>query len=91
MGTAGSLADCAHDLRTIRRVRVDTVLIGNGRRACDPEQVRMIADSMTQVGLINPITVTTAQTPADVGASEIGAAVNLVAGLHRLEGSKLLG
>jgi ParB family chromosome partitioning protein len=67
------------------------VLIGNGRRACDPEQVRMIADSMTQVGLINPITVTTAQTPADVGASEIGAAVNLVAGLHRLEGSKLLG
>ena len=47
--TAGSLADGAHDLRTIRSVRVDTVLIGNGRRACNPEQVRMIADSIAQV------------------------------------------
>jgi ParB family chromosome partitioning protein len=72
-------------------VRVDTVLIGNGRRACNPEQVRMIADSIAQVGLINPITVTIAQTPADVGASEVGATVNLVAGLHRLEAHKLLG
>jgi hypothetical protein len=57
--TAGSLADCAHDLRTIRRVRVDIMLIGNGHRACNPEQVRMITDSMAQVGLINPITVIT--------------------------------
>ena len=89
--TAGSLADVAHDLPTIRRVRVDAVMIGNGRRARNPEQVRMIADSMAQVGLINPITVTIAQTQADVGASGIGATVNLLAGLHRLEGSKLLG
>ena len=57
--TAGPLADCAHDLRTIRRVRVDIMLIGNGHRACNPEQVRMITDSMAQVGLINPITVIT--------------------------------
>jgi ParB family chromosome partitioning protein len=89
--TPGSLADGAHDLPTIRRVRVDAVMIGNGRRACNPEQVRMIADSIAQIGLVNPITVTSAQTPADVGASEIGATVNLVAGLHRLEAHKLLG
>ena len=87
--TAGSLADYAYD-RTIRSVRVDTVLIGKGRRPCNPEQARMIADSMAQVGLINPITVTTAQ-QIDVGASEIGATLNLVAGLHRLEAAKLLG
>jgi ParB family chromosome partitioning protein len=89
--TPGSLADGAHDLPTIRRVRVDAVMIGNGRRACNPEQVRMIADSMAQIGLINPITVTTAQTLADVGASRIGATFNLVAGRQRLEAHKLLG
>ena len=88
---AGSLADYAYDLRTIRSVRVNTVLIAEGRRACNPEQARMIADFMAQVGLINPITVTATQAQADVGVGEIGATVTLVAGLHRLEAAKLLG
>jgi ParB family chromosome partitioning protein len=81
--TKASLAGIRANSCIIRSVPVDMVSVCEGRRACDAEQVRMIANSIKKVGLIHPITVTKQ-------ASKLGF-VNLVAGRHRLEAMKLLG
>ncbi|RAZ94983.1 chromosome partitioning protein ParB, partial [Klebsiella oxytoca] len=48
-----------------------------GRREADPEGVQELVDSISKVGLLNPITIDREHT--------------LIAGLHRLEAAKLLG
>ena len=60
----------------IERKKITAITI-NHRRGASPETIRQLADSIEQVGLLNPITVT------DWGV--------LVAGLHRLEACKKLG
>jgi len=56
---------------------INTIKIGNNRRIVDSEKVKELAESILQIGLINPITNT---------LSNI-----LVAGQHRLEAHKQLG
>lgn len=56
---------------------ISSVVIGRNRRPAKPDKVAQLADSICEIGLINPITVTTE------GA--------LVAGRHRLEACKSLG
>ena len=51
--------------------------VNTGRREADPEAVQKLADSISRVGLLNPITVDQEYT--------------LIAGLHRLEAAKRLG
>lgn len=58
-------------------VQIGEIKINAGRREADPESVQELADSISQVGLLNPITVDQEHT--------------LIAGLHRLEAAKLLG
>ena len=59
------------------KVKIEEIKVNPGRREATPEAVQELADSMKQVGLLNPITLTADHT--------------LVAGLHRLEAAKLLG
>ena len=59
------------------KIPVNEIRVKPGRRDTAPEVVKLLAGSMTESGLMNPITV-------DAGHS-------LIAGLHRLEGAKLLG
>lgn len=56
---------------------ISTITVKQGRRAIDSAKVRELANSMSEIGLINPITVT----PDKV----------LITGAHRLEAAKLLG
>ncbi len=56
---------------------ISTITVKQGRRAIDSAKVRELANSMNEIGLINPITVT----PDKV----------LITGAHRLEAAKLLG
>ena len=56
---------------------ISLITVKAGRRAIDSAKVRELANSMNEIGLINPITVT----PDGV----------LVTGAHRLEAAKLLG
>lgn len=56
---------------------IRSITVKAGRRAIDSAKVRELANSMNEIGLINPITVT----PDGV----------LVTGAHRLEAAKLLG
>ncbi|NCE65102.1 chromosome partitioning protein ParB [Pseudoflavonifractor sp. 524-17] len=58
-------------------VSIREIKINAGRREADPEGVQALADSISKVGLLNPITVDRAHT--------------LIAGLHRLEAAKRLG
>jgi ParB family chromosome partitioning protein len=67
------------------------VSVGEGRRECDAEQVRLIANSMEKVSLINPIIVTTSPRHTNKQPGKVGSDFNLVAGRHRLEAAKLLG
>lgn len=53
------------------------ITVNDGRREADPEAVQKLAESISKVGLINPITVDKDYT--------------LIAGLHRLEAAKMLG
>lgn len=57
------------------RVPISTVIVNEGRRPL--RDVKALADSIREVGLINPITITAERV--------------LVAGLHRLEATKMLG
>lgn len=57
-------------------VNVSDIKINNNRRAVDISKVKELADSIKEIGLINPITVTTENI--------------LIAGAHRLEAYKLL-
>lgn len=56
---------------------ISTITVKQGRRAIDSAKVRELANSMNEIGLINPITVT----PDKV----------LITGAHRLEAARLLG
>ena len=53
------------------RILISEITVNAGRREAVPEDVRVLADSMAEVGLITPITLDCMNT--------------LIAGLHRLE------
>ena len=59
------------------KIRIFQIKVNPGRREADPEAVHKLADSISEVGLMNPITVDQEYT--------------LIAGLHRLEAVKMLG
>ena len=59
------------------KLRLSDITVKQGRRAIDESKVRELAQSMSEVGLINPITVTQDKT--------------LITGAHRLAAAKLLG
>ena len=59
------------------RIPITAIKISPGRREAAPGSVRELADSIAEIGLLNPITVDRGHT--------------LIAGLHRLEAAKLLG
>ena len=58
-------------------ININEIKGGSNRREALPEDVKALAESIAEIGMMNPITV-------DLGN-------NLVAGLHRLEAAKLLG
>ena len=58
-------------------VQINEIKVNPGRREADPEGVQELVDSISKVGLINPIM---------IDQEHI-----LIAGLHRLEAAKLLG
>ncbi len=59
------------------KIQIFQINVNDGRREVDPDAVQEMADSISKVGLLNPITVDQDYT--------------LIAGLHRLEAAKLLG
>ena len=59
------------------RIPISEIKVNPGRRNAAPADVRELADSIVEVGLLNPVTVSQSRT--------------LIAGLHRLEAAKLLG
>ena len=63
-----------------QNVHVIRVNIGQRRRTVDRQKVKGLAESITEIGLLNPITV-----------REVGDEYTLVAGRHRLEAAKQLG
>ena len=58
-------------------LKVTDITINKGRRAVDEAKVKSLVDSINEIGLINPITVTKESV--------------LIAGLHRLSAVKQLG
>ena len=58
-------------------MKINEVKINEGRRVTDQNKIKELADSIKELGLLNPITV-----------NEDG---TLIAGMHRLEACKLLG
>ena len=59
------------------QINIESIQVNPGRREALPDAVRELADSISAVGLLNPIT--------------INRDYILIAGLHRLEAAKLLG
>ena len=59
------------------RIKIGDIKINPGRRAVTSEDVQRLSESIAEVGMMNPITVTADRT--------------LIAGLHRLEAAKRLG
>ena len=59
------------------QIPISQIKVSEGRREADQEAVQELMDSISRVGLLNPITVDQEYT--------------LIAGLHRLEAAKLLG
>lgn len=59
------------------RIPINEIKINEGRREAAPADIRELADSIAEIGLLNPIIV--------------GQGRTLIAGLHRLEAAKLLG
>ena len=59
------------------RIPICEIKINPGRREAAPSSVRELADSIAEIGLLNPITVDQKH--------------SLIAGLHQLEAVKLLG
>ena len=57
-------------------MKINEVKINAGRRTVDVKKVKELAESIKELGLLNPITV-----------NEYG---TLIAGMHRLEACKLL-
>lgn len=66
------------------RIRIEYIKINEGRREVDPAKVKELADSIKEVGLINPITVKYQTNGANIEYI-------LIAGMHRLEAVKSLG
>lgn len=64
----------------IIKIAIKDVKIFGGRRSLQDDKMRIIADSMSKIGLKTPITVKKCRT-----------GIRLVTGLHRLEAAKLLG
>ena len=58
-------------------VSINKIKINPGRREVDAKDIEDLAKSISEIGLLNPITVTPSHT--------------LIAGLHRLEAAKVLG
>ena len=58
-------------------VSINEIKINSGRRSAGPDGIKNLAKSISEVGLLNPITITADHT--------------LIAGRHRLEAAKLLG
>lgn len=58
-------------------INIDNIKIAPGRREATSEDVQRLSESIAEVGMMNPITVTADHT--------------LIAGLHRLEAAKRLG
>ena len=58
-------------------IEISAITVGTDRREALPEDVQKMAESMTKIGLLSPITVDKHHA--------------LIAGLHRLEAAKLLG
>lgn len=58
-------------------VNISKIKINEGRRSVNQETVQKLADSIREIGLINPITITKDCT--------------LISGAHRIEAFKLLG
>jgi len=58
-------------------IAISEIRINPGRREANPKHVSELAKSISEVGLLNPITIDRAHT--------------LIAGLHRLEATRLLG
>ncbi len=58
-------------------INIDNIKIAPGRREATSEDVQRLSESIAEVGMMNPITVTADHT--------------LIAGLHRLEAAKKLG
>ena len=58
------------------RININEIKINTDRREASPFDIRKLADSIAEIGLMNPLTV--------------DADHNLIAGLHRLEAAKLL-
>lgn len=61
----------------MQRVAIDSVVVGEGRRALREDHVERLAVSIRELGLLNPITLTTGN--------------RLVAGLHRLTACQRIG
>ena len=59
------------------KVKIDEIKVNSGRRAALENDIEELAFSISEIGLLNPITLTGDYT--------------LIAGLHRLEAVKLLG
>ena len=59
------------------RIQITEIKISPERQEADPESIQELADSISQIGLLNPVT---------IDQEHI-----LIAGLHRLEAAKLLG
>ena len=64
----------------IEKIAIKDIKVFGGRRSVQSDKVRLIANSMSKIGLKTPITVKKCKT-----------GVRLVTGLHRLEAAKLLG
>ena len=58
-------------------ISISEIIVSTGRREALPKDVQALADSISAVGLLNPVTVDCRN--------------NLIAGFHRLEAAKLLG
>ena len=59
------------------RININDIKIKEGRRVATPENIEKLAESLREIGMMNPVTVDRENA--------------LVAGLHRLEAAKLLG
>jgi N6-adenosine-specific RNA methylase IME4/ParB-like chromosome segregation protein Spo0J len=59
------------------KLNPNDIVVKQGRRAIDSSKVRELAESMNQIGLLNPVTVNTN--------------LELIAGAHRLAAAELLG
>jgi ParB family transcriptional regulator, chromosome partitioning protein len=69
----------AGDTTDIRRVSIDAIEVASRLRAIDFQVIIRLAESMTEIGLMNPITVMVTPT-----------GYRLVAGRHRLETARRL-